>query len=168
MSVEVYKLMEDRTYCEMFSSSKTYALFATLAIAFLALFLWRLQSVRLDGWAITFLCISALFLFYVFNYRKLKIRITPEILQLSFGIITWRIAVSNIKSCYIDKVSLWRIGGAGIHFTWIKRKYRAYWNFLEYPRVVVSFKIKHGVVHEIAFSTKQPERVMEVIQGGLS
>ncbi len=61
-----------------------------------------------------------------------------------------------------------RIGGAGIHFTWIKGKYRAFFNFLEYPRVVIFLKKKHGVVCEIAFSTEQPEKVIEIIRNGVS
>jgi hypothetical protein len=160
--------MENHIYNETLSSPKTHALFTFLTVAFLTLFLWRWSNVGLDGWAITFLCFSAFFLFYMFNYNTLKIRITPETLQLTFGIISWKVAIANIKNCHIDEVSLRRIGGAGLHFTWIKGKYRAFWNFLEYPRVVLSLKKKHGVVHEIAFSTKQPEQVMEIIQNRLN
>lgn len=160
--------MSEGIYKETLSSSKTHALFILLTIVFLALFVWRWPNLGLDGWAITFLCISALFLFYVFNYRTLKIRITPETLGLTFGIITWKIAISNINNCYLDENSLLRLGGAGIHFMFIKGKYRAFFNFLEYPRVVVSLKKKHGVVREIAFSTQHPEQVMELVQSRLT
>jgi hypothetical protein len=97
-----------------------------------------------------------------------QIYITPETLQLTFGIFTWKIAVTNIESCYLDKTSLWRIGGAGIHFTWIKGKYRAFWNFLEYPRVAVMLKRKKGAVREIAFSTRHPGQVTEHIQSRIN
>jgi Ca2+/Na+ antiporter len=160
--------MDEKTYNEELSSAKTEALFAGLTATFLILFIWRWRSSGWDGWAITFLCIFALFLFYVINYRTLKIYITSESLQLTFGIFTWSIAISNIKNCYIDEDTIWRFGGAGIHFMWIKGKYRAFFNFLEYPRVVVTFKKKKGPVQEIAFSTRNSEQVMQIIQSGLS
>jgi hypothetical protein len=161
-------MAENHNYNETLSSTKTHVLFVTLTITFLALFLWCLISVGWNGWGITFLCISAFFLFYVFNYRTLKIHITPDTLQLKFGIITLKVAVSNIKNCYLDEDTIWRFGGAGIHFMFIKGKYRSFWNFLEYPRVVVTLRKKKGLVQEIAFTTMQPEQVMEIIRSRLT
>ena len=160
--------MDDKTCNEELSSAKTEALFVVLTTVFLTVFVWHWLSTGWKGWAITFLCFFAFFLFYSLNYRILKIQLTTESLQLTFGIFTWKVPISNIKNCYIDETSIWRIGGAGIHFTWIKGKYRAFWNFLEHPRVVVTLKKKKGPVREIAFSTRRPERVMEIIQSVLS
>ena len=160
--------MENRIYNETLSSARTHSLFVTLTIVCLSLSTWRWFVSGLSAWSVVLTIFFAFFLFYSLYYRALKIRITPETLQLTFGIITWKVAISNIKSCHIDETSMWRIGGAGIHFTWLKGKYRAFWNFLEYPRVVVSLNKKHGAVHEIAFSTKQPEQVMKIIQSRLS
>jgi hypothetical protein len=160
--------MDEKAYNEKLSSTKTGALFILLALVFLALFAWRWPSNGWDGWAITFLCILTFFLFYVINYRTLKIYITSESLRLTFGIFTWTIAISNIKNCYIDEDTIWRFGGAGIHFMWIKGKYRAFFNFLEYPRVVVTFKEKKGPVREIVFSTRHPDQVMQLIRNGIS
>jgi len=160
--------MNGETYNEKLSSTKTEALFIVLTLVFLSLFVWRWLSSGWDGWAITFVCIFALFLFYVINYRTLKIYITSESLRLTFGIFTWTIAISNIKNCYIDEDTILRFGGAGIHFMWIKGKYRAFFNFLEFPRMVVTLKDKKGLVREIAFTTRHPEQVMRIIQSGLS
>ena len=160
--------MDWDAYNEKLSSAKTETLFVFLTLIFLALFAWRWSSVGWNGWAVTFLCFFAFFLFYSLNYRTLKIHLTPETLELTFGIFNWTIAIANIDTCYTDRTSLWRISGAGIHFTRIKGNYRAFFNFLEYPRVVVTLKNKKGPVQEIAFSTKCPEQVMEIIQGGLS
>jgi hypothetical protein len=154
-------------YEENLSSIRTGALFIVLTLLFLGLFGWRWLNVSWSGWITTLLCIFMFFLFCSLNYKTLKIRITSETLRLTFGIITWKIAITNIDTCYTDETSLFRIGGAGLHFTWIKGKYRAFWNFLEYPRVVLSLKKKHGVVREIAFSTRHPEQIMQVIQSGL-
>lgn len=57
-----------------------------------------------------------------------------------------------------------RMGGAGIHFMSIRKRYRASFNFLEYPRVVIAFKRKVGPVQDISFSTRQPEKVIRLIQ----
>jgi hypothetical protein len=160
--------MGGQAYHQKLSSTKTDALFIILMAVFLILFVWRWSIVGWNGWTITFLCISAFFLFYVFNYRTLKIHLTPETLQLTFGIITWRIDIANVASCHLDTPSIGSIGGAGIHFTFIKGKYRAFFNFLEYPRVVIVFKKKKGPVQELAFSTRHPEQVMQIIQNELS
>ena len=159
--------MGGKAYTEELSSAKTETLFVLLTVVFLILFVWRRLSVGWNGWTITFLCIVAFFLFYVFNYRTLKIYLTIDTLRLNFGIFTWTIANADIETCYLDKPSIGSIGGAGIHFTWVKGKYRAFFNFLEHPRVVLVFKKKKGPVQEIAFSTKHPEQVLQIIQSGL-
>lgn len=160
-------MAENYNYNEKLTSAKTLMLFIALTAIFLGIFVWRWSIAGWNGWTITFLCLAAFFLFYVFNYTTLIIRLAPETLQLTFGVFTWKIPISNIKACYIDEDSLLRLGGAGIHFMFINGKYRAFWNFLEYPRVVVTLKKKKGLVQEIAFSTGQPERVMEIIQSDL-
>ena len=152
------------TYTEELSSPKTETLFIALTVAFSILFAWRWSIASWNGWTITFLCIAAFFLFYVFNYRTLKIYLTHETLQLMFGVFTWRIAIANIGSSYLDTPSIGSVGGAGIHFTWIKGNYRAFFNFLEHPRVVIVFKKRKGPVQEVAFSTRQPEIILEFIQ----
>jgi len=156
--------MEAGIYNKGLSSAKTGALFIALTIIFLLLSVWRWIDVGMNTWTIVFLCFFAFFLFYSRNYRTLKIHITPEILKLTFGIFTWRIAIANIETCYRDKTSMWRIGGAGIHFTWIKGNYRAFFNFLDYPRLVITLERKKGPVREIAFSTNHPEHILECIQ----
>jgi len=114
--------------------------------------------------AAVFLVFFAFFLFYSLNYRLLTIRLTPEHLKLGFGIFTWTVPLDAIKDCCLDDVSLWRIGGAGIHFTSIGRRYRAMFNFLEYDRVVIRLKEKRGPVWDIVFSTRQPVKIIEMIR----
>lgn len=73
--------------------------------------------------------------------------------------------MDNIDYCFLDETSLWRIGGAGIHFSPIGGRYRAMLNFLEHPRVVVALKQKRGPVRDISFSTRHPEQALSFIQG---
>ncbi len=46
----------------------------------------------------------------------------------------------------------------------IRRRYRASFNFLEYPRVVIAFKRKVGPVQDISFSTRRPDELLPLIQ----
>jgi hypothetical protein len=160
--------MDKEIYKEELSSPRTEALFVTITGVFLFLSVWNWLRADHNIWTVLSLIFFVFFLFYSLNYRTLIINLSPETLQLTFGIFTWRIAVANVESCYLDTPSIGSIGGAGIHFTWIKGKYRAFFNFLEHPRVVVTLKKKKGPVQEIAFSTRHPEQVMQIIQSGLS
>jgi hypothetical protein len=132
-------------YTERISSPRTEALFLTLTLLFLALALWRLTIADLAAFTIILFGLGGFFLFYSLNYRTLTIRLTSDALQLRFGLFNWSVALDDVADCFLDKTSLWRIGGAGIHFSLIGRRYRAMFNFLEYPRVVIALKEKEGL-----------------------
>jgi Ca2+/Na+ antiporter len=154
-------------YHEKISSPRTEALFIWLTLIFLALFIWQ---ATITGWRVltgVFLLLAVFFLFYVVNYRTLVITITSKILCLKFGVFTWFISLDNIADIYPDEISLVRIGGAGIHFTSIGGRYRAMFNFLEYPRLVIRLKQKRGPVKDIVFSTQKPEEIERIIKGRL-
>jgi hypothetical protein len=150
---------------ERVSSIRTLLLFVLLALLFGWLFVLNFFYTAHQGWGIAFGCFSLFFLFYVFNYRVLFIQVSEDELTLKFGLFTWHISLDNIETCFIDETSLWRIGGAGIHFTPLGGRYRAMFNFLEYPRVVVCLKEKKGPVRDIAFSTTRPDEVMGLLKG---
>jgi hypothetical protein len=157
-------MTNDHSYLENLSSRKAETLFVALTILFFIPFAW-LASVHLfGGWSIFFFCLFAFFLFYSLNYRILSVFLDKSNLQLKFGIFKWIVPLQNIEACSLDTISLQRIGGAGIHFTPIDGRYRAMFNFLEYPRVSIKLKIKKGLVRDIAFSTKQPEEVIRLIE----
>ena len=156
-------------YYEKLSSKRTEWLFIALAVLFLLLFIWRVNVSRGNGLVIAFLVLSCVFLFYMVNYRMLVIRITANNLKLAFGIFTWTVPLNNIESCSLDEIPLFmKYGGAGTHFMMIRKRYRASFNFLEYPRVVVAFKKKVGPVRDISFSTRQPEEVIRIIRETIS
>jgi Ca2+/Na+ antiporter len=150
-------------YEERLTSSRTSALFGLLTVLFLALVIWRALFNAAGFMSVVFICLFLMFLFYSLNYRVLHIRLTPEALILRFGLFKWDVPVAGIRSCCIDETSLWRIGGAGIHFSFFKGSYRAILNFLEYPRVVLTLKQKRNPVREIAFSTTQPKRLIHLL-----
>jgi len=160
---------DDLLYHERSTSKRTEALFLALTILFFMLLAWRVNA---DGWdvlAAVFFCFYAFFLFYAVNYRTLNIRLTSESLKLTFGIFTWTVALDNIEECHLDDIPLlMKYGGAGIHFMFIRNRYRASFNFLEYSRVVIAFKRKAGPVRDISFSTRRPDDVLRLIQEAVS
>jgi len=134
---------DDLIYNERISSNKTEALFLAFMILFLLLLIWRVNVGSLDVLAVVFLCFFLLFLFYSVNFRTLIIQLTSKSLKLKFGIFTWVVPLDNVEECRLDEIPiLIRIGGAGIHFMLIRKRYRASFNFLEYPRVVIAFKLR--------------------------
>ena len=156
--------MEERIYYEEIRSSGTSALFAVMAVIFLALFAYRLTTIGWNFGSGLFLFLGVFFLFYFINYRTLKIVITNQTLKLEFGLVGWTIALDNIRSCQEDDPPLWiKYGGAGVHFAMVGGEYRAFFNFLEYPRVKVTFQTKRGWVEALSFSTRQPDRILELL-----
>lgn len=158
-------MSSDNIYFEKISSTRTEALFVFLTILFFLASAWFARIALFSGWSILFFCLFAFFLFYALNYRTLIIRLDQQTLWLQFGIFTWTIPVHNMEDCFPDTTPLTRIGGAGIHFTPLHGRYRAMFNFLEYPRVVIALKVKQGLVRDVAFSTHQPEEVIRLIKG---
>lgn len=72
--------------------------------------------------------------------------------------------LANIEECRLDALpALMRYGGAGVHFMGIGGRYRASFNFLEHPRIVIALKRKAGPVRDISFSTRRPDDVLRFI-----
>jgi len=133
------------------------------------LLIWQISTGSSDILSVAFFFFFIFFLFYSVNYRTLIIRLTPESLKLKFGVFTWTIPLDNIEECRHDDLPMvMRYGGAGIHFMLIRRRYRASFNFLEHPRVVIAFKKKAGLVRDISFSTRHPDKVIQLLQNAAS
>ncbi len=144
-------------YRETLSSNRTQAVFLGLATIFTLLSTWRITTHRVDRLAKVFAFFAFLFFFYVLNYRTLTIHLTSKALRLTFGLFTWTIPPENIASAALDELPVMlRYGGAGVHFMTVRNRYRASFNFLEHPRVVIALKHKLGPVQEISFSTRHP------------
>lgn len=156
-------------YQESLSSTRTTLIFLTLMLLCLLFFLDRVVTGYWDVWAIIFLGFFSFFLFYTLNFRTLLIRLTAKSLYLTFGIFTRRIPLENIAACYLDHLPyLLKYGGAGIHFMFVRNRYRASFNFLEYPRIAIEFKHRAGLVQDISFSTRHPDEVLRLLQEATS
>lgn len=152
-------------YLERISSVRTQVFFLALTILCGLLAAWLANFSWFDVFAVILLCFAGFFLFYTLNYRTLVIQITPQVLKLKFGVFTWTERLDNIENCAPDQLPwLLQYGGAGIHFMTVHQRYRASFNFLEYPRVVIALKQKRGLVRDLSFSTSQPEQVIQHLQ----
>jgi hypothetical protein len=162
-------MTDDLIYTERVSSNRTEALFVAFTHLFFTFLNRRVIAGRKDILAVVFFALFVFFFFYSLNYRTLIIRLTSKSLKLKFGIFTWNVPLENVEECCLDDVPLFmRMGGAGIHFMSIRKRYRASFNFLEYPRVVIAFKRKVGPVRDISFSTRRPDDVIRLIQEAVS
>ena len=160
---------DDFIYDERVTSKRTEVLFLALTILFFLLLIWRVNAGSLDVLAVVFFCLFGLFLFYSLNHRTLIVRLTSESLKLTFGIFTWTVPLDNVEECRLDDIPvLMRMGGAGIHFMSVRKRYSASFNFLEHPRVVIAFKRKVGLVRDISFSTRRSIDVLRLIQEAVS
>lgn len=161
--------MADQIYQEKIQSSLTTLLFTFLMLVSSALFAWRVMIVGFRAFPIICLVLALFFFLYVLNYRTLRIMITEEEVLLKFGLIRWRTKLENIQACKVDdSPNLIKYGGAGVHFAFVKGEYRAFFNFLEHPRILITFHQKQGLVQGVVFTTRQPEQVLEIINSRIA
>ncbi len=147
-------MADEPIYTERVTSKRTQVFFLALTLLSASLGVWRAKVAGWDALAVVLACFSCFFFFYTLNYRMLVIRFTPGALRFTYGVFTWRVPVDNIEACALDEMPvLMKYGGAGIHFMVIRKRYRASFNFLEHPRVVVALKRKVGPVRDISFSS---------------
>jgi len=158
----------DPIYEERVSSLRTGAVFVALFVLCSALFAWRILASGYGAIAALCLFLSILFIFFALNYRVLVIHVSTEGLRLKFGLFGWTVPWHTVAEAHIDKTSLWRIGGAGMHFSIINGRYRAMLNFLEYPRVVIELKDRRGLVRDVAFSTERPDEILRIIEESIA
>ncbi len=113
-----------------------------------------------------FLIMFILFLGLTINFSRLGIRITDQSITVGYVIIKRKIPLENVEDCILDEASAVRYGGFGIRMTRVKGKNRLGYITIGTPRCVLT--LKKGKFKEFAFSTKNPEEVMNVIKGQLS
>ncbi len=111
---------------------------------------------------ILLLGLSLLFFGLTLNFRKLKINISSEGISTGYGIFKSTISWDEVEEVNLDKTSTARYGGWGIRISRVEGNWRLVYNVIGGPRVVVSSK--NGFFKDLAFSTKNPEEVMEIIK----
>jgi hypothetical protein len=156
-------MTDEIAYEERVSSGRTEGLFVALTLVFLALSAIRAGTSGFGYLAVLFLLLSCFFLFYAVNYRTLIVRIAGDALTLRFGVLSWTVPWDTVARWYLDDTATWKLGGAGIHFRLIHRRYRVFFNFLEHPRVVLELSRRRGPVQDVVFSTRRPAEVLDAV-----
>jgi hypothetical protein len=158
-------MSKDIIYSEEVSSQKTELLFLFLTTVFLSLSVWRYLSAGVGVLTAAGFALFLVFLFYSINYRTLRIRLSHDFLTLQFGLFRWKVSLDEIASCELDDLPpLKKWGGAGIHWMWVRRRYRISYNFLEHHRIVVAFQKKKGWISDLSFSTRRPGRLLRLLR----
>jgi len=156
-------------YYEEVRSFKTSLLFLFLSAVFSTFFIKRVLTLGYReniAFSTVLLFFSIFFGLYVLNYWTLKIIITDKKIQLNFGLIRWRSDLSNVKAVEMDdSPPVIKYGGAGVHFAYVRGMYRAFFNFLEFPRILITYQEKQGLVQGLVFTTRNPEKVIKIIKG---
>jgi hypothetical protein len=161
--------MSTLLYNEKVRSNFTTVFFVVLALIFFALFAWRYSGVGLRFAPGLFAFLGLFFSFYVINYRVLKITLTDQALMLGFGLVGWKTDLDNIAQATLYDPPFWiKYGGAGVHFSSVEGLYMAFYNFLEYPRILVRFHKKQGPVQALVFTTRQPDQILNILEKRIS
>lgn len=109
-----------------------------------------------------YLVLTAFFVICLRIFKTLNIKIFEDEIVLSFnGFYKQRIKFNDIENAAIDDKSY---AGSGLRMRFVKGKFRIAYNVGQ-PRVVLSIKNKRK---EIAFSTDNPEQVMEIIKANIN
>ena len=156
---------QDIVYEEKVRSRWTNALFASLTCVFFITGVWTISKDGPIALTLILMFLALTFLFYTINYVTLVIRITAKHIQLIFGVFRWSLPMDNVESCLLDDIpAFMRYGGAGIHYMMVRKRYRASYNFLEHPRVVIGLKKKAGLVQDVSFTTRHPDAVLRILE----
>lgn len=134
----------------------------TLVFLFVVVYSFFIASVAISSLQYCFfLLLLLLFISVTINFSRLSIKIIPQTINVSYGIFKYKIHFENVEGCYLDEVSVIRYGGWGIRMGRVKGKWRLVYNIIGSPRVVIS--LKKGRFKEFVFSTKNPEKVIGII-----
>lgn len=99
------------------------------------------------------------------NFATLTVRVTIHGISVGYGIIRHQIPWGEVVDCRLDDTPAARYGGWGIRMSIVAGNRRLVYNIIGAPRVVVQKRL--GTFQEFAFSTRNPDAVMEAIYTGL-
>lgn len=157
--------MGKNIYEETISAKWMTVSFAVITIIFFSVFLYQLLTGPIGADPapdVLWLVLALLFFSLTLNFRKLKINISSEGISAGYGIFKSTISWEKLEEVYLDETSTARYGGWGIRVSRVEGNWRLVYNVIGGPRVVISSK--DGFFKDLAFSTKNPEEVIEIIE----
>jgi len=164
-------MLEDEIYREKipFPVMKlVVAVMVAFTLLFLGLFLYQLLVGPIGENPAPNWCFLVMFLIFtvinvvIFNFRELTISITPGSLRVAYGRISYVIAWDNVADCYLDKNPGMAYGGWGIRIGRTAGKSVLVYNVMSTPCITLT--LKRGRFAQFAFSTRQPEELMGIVQ----
>ncbi len=111
---------------------------------------------------IIFSIISVLFIFLTYYFRKLDIDIHNDGVSIGWAYFKKEYVWSDIEEVWKDDRNAMRYGGYGIKGTYMNGKWVLVYNVIMADRVVL--KLKEGKYGEFVFSTKDPDKVIGLIE----
>lgn len=153
-----HKMKHDEIYNEVipFLAGKVVVvMMAIISVVFLALSISNLYFLVMS---LIFIGVTVL----VSNFRTLTISIDKSSITASYGRISYRIAMDNIESAFVDTNPGIVYGGWGIRMARIKGRSALIYNVIAKPRVVLA--LRAGRFAQFAFSTRHPDEVISLIQ----
>ena len=134
-----------------------------LSLFFLIPFLYLLSGKKLEGApsAGYFLGLTVFVLLVGFNFWQLTIRLEVDGLYVGYPVFYHRIPWHEIESCSLlpARSVLW---GGGLHIT--RRNNTWCWEYAVPGRPRMLVMRKSGKVRAIAFSTENPDRILELVR----
>jgi len=159
------KMQIETIYEEKIFSKEMMAIALLITAIFLVLLIYQIVKAPIGNrpapnWL--YLSLFLLFLGITFIFNTLSIKITSKSINVSFGILRYSTTWENVENCFLDKTSAIWYGGWGIRLAKAENKWRLIYNVIGVPRVVIS--LRKGGCREFAFSTKNPEEVIKIIE----
>ncbi|AEG19219.1 hypothetical protein [Methanobacterium paludis] len=152
-------------YEEKLFSKWSTIIFTIFTVLFLGLTVYQIFIGPLgDNKAPTWLLglIFFLFLLFTINFSFMTLKLTPEFLSVRFGVLSYSVSWENIEKCYREEVPLWTYGGWGIRFEKSKGERRLAYTVPQTPQLTILLKNKN--FREFIFSTRKPDKVMELVE----
>jgi hypothetical protein len=158
----------EHIYEEKIFAKLTGGLLGAMAVLMLIImaYLFLVESIDDDPFLFPmFIIMFLVFLLLALNSGILSIKIDYQKITVGFGVFKKRIPWENIEESSIDETSAIKYGGAGIRTARVNGEWVQVFNVVGGPRVVL--KLKVGRYKKFVFSTKNPEEVINVINGQL-
>ena len=141
---------------------------AALAAVFLALFFAQVSGGAIGenpapDWL--FLMLFALFagiIALLFSMRKMTIGITPQAVNIYFGIFNRTIPFESIESIHADSGPGIKYGGWGVRIFRDKKGWVLAYNTFGRPRIVLG--LRRGRYGRFVFSTWNPDEIISIVE----
>jgi len=157
------------SYEEILFSKISTVILSVITTAFFLIYIYEIivepsWDEPLPNWF--WLIMAVILLGVTINFSRMKIKINNKGIMIRSGVIKNLIPWKDVKDCSVDEGSPLKYGGWGQRFWRVKGNFRIIYNAAAGKRIAIS--LNSGIVREIVFSTRNPEKVMRIIKTHIS